>query len=32
VTLSARGLIHWQEWFAEQGGWEKALEAVGLRE
>jgi ketosteroid isomerase-like protein len=32
VKLSARGLILWQEWFAEQGGWKKALEAVGLRE
>jgi ketosteroid isomerase-like protein len=31
VKLSARGLVVWQEWFAEQGGWDKALEAVELR-
>ena len=32
VKLSHRGLIAWQEWFVEQDGWTKALEAVGLRE
>ena len=32
VKLSARGSVAWQEWFAEQGGWKQALEAVGLRE
>jgi SnoaL-like domain len=32
VKLSARGLVVWQEWFTEQHGWTKALEAVGLRE
>ena len=30
VKLSDRGLIVWQEWFVEQDGWTKALEAVGL--
>ena len=32
IRFSARGLVAWQEWFAEQGGWSKALEAVGLSE
>jgi hypothetical protein len=32
VKLSPRGLVAWQEWFAEPGGWKKALEAVGLTE
>ena len=32
VKLSARGVIVWQEWFVEQDGWSKALEAVGLTE
>ena len=33
VTFSARGLVAWQEWFAEaRGGWSKALEALGLSE
>jgi ketosteroid isomerase-like protein len=32
VKLSDRGLAAWQEWFAEQDGWTKALEAVGLSE
>ena len=32
ARLSARGSVVWQEWFAEQDGWKKALEAVGLRE
>jgi hypothetical protein len=32
VRLSARGLATWQGWFVEQDGWQKALEAVGLRE
>ena len=32
VRFSARGLVIWQEWFAEQEGWKKALEAAGLSE
>jgi len=32
VRLSSRALITWQEWFVERGGWETALEAVGLSE
>jgi ketosteroid isomerase-like protein len=32
VRLSARGRAVWQEWFVEQDGWKRALEAVGLRE
>ena len=32
VRLSERGLATWQGWFVEQGGWEKALAAVGLSE
>lgn len=32
VRLSHRGQVIWQEWFAEQNGWTKALEAVGLSE
>ena len=32
LKLSDRGRVVWQEWFAEQGGWTKALEAVGLSE
>jgi hypothetical protein len=32
VTLSPRGLIVRQEWFVEQDGWRKTLEAAGLRE
>jgi SnoaL-like protein len=32
VRLSSRGIAAWQEWFAEEQGWHKALEAVGLRE
>jgi hypothetical protein len=32
VKLSARGFVVWQEWFVEQNGWKKALEAVGLQE
>ena len=32
VKLSDRGLIVWQEWFAEQDGWKKALNALGLSE
>ena len=31
LRLSDRGRVAWQEWFAEQDGWTKALEAVGLR-
>ena len=30
--LTAQGTIAWQEWVVEQGGWNEALEAVGLRE
>jgi predicted ester cyclase len=32
VKLSPRGLIVWQEWFVEQDGWMKTLEAAGLYE
>jgi SnoaL-like protein len=32
LKLSSRGFIVWQEWFTEQGGWKKALEAAGLSE
>ena len=32
IRLSERGQVTWQEWFAQPGGWTKALEAVGLRE
>jgi ketosteroid isomerase-like protein len=32
ISLSARGRIAWQEFFVEQNGWPKALEAAGLRE
>lgn len=32
IKLSDRGRVAWQEWFAEQDGWTKALESVGLRE
>jgi hypothetical protein len=32
VKLSDRGRVAWQEWFAEQDGWTKALEVVGLRQ
>ena len=28
--LSTRGTATWQEWFVEQNGWPKALEAAGL--
>jgi hypothetical protein len=31
TKLSDRERIAWQEWFAEQGGWTKALESVWLR-
>jgi len=30
--FSARGKVIWQEWFVEQSGWQKALEAAGLSE
>jgi len=30
--LSPRGRATWQEWFVEQNGWHKTLEAAGLRE
>ena len=32
LRFSPRGLVAWQEWFAEQEGWKKAVEAVGLSE
>jgi ketosteroid isomerase-like protein len=32
VRLSGRGVIRWQEWFVEQSGWKKALEAVELQD
>ena len=32
AKLSARGRIVWQEWFVEDDGWKKALEAVRLSE
>jgi ketosteroid isomerase-like protein len=32
VRLSERGLVVWQEWFVEQGGWSQAVEAAGLAE
>jgi hypothetical protein len=30
--FSARGTATWQEWFVEQDGWQKTLEAAGLSE
>ena len=30
MRLSTRGAVSWQEWFVEQNGWQKALEAAGL--
>ena len=32
ARFSARGLVQWQEWFIEQGGWQKALEAAELQD
>jgi ketosteroid isomerase-like protein len=32
VRLSHQGRIVWQEWFVENDGWTKALEAAGLSE
>ena len=32
VELSSRGLVAKQDWFVEQGGWPKALDAAGLSE
>jgi SnoaL-like protein len=32
AKVSDRGLVIWQEWFVQQDGWKKALEAVGLSE
>jgi hypothetical protein len=32
MRFSPRGLVVWQEWFVEQDGWKKALEAAGLSE
>ena len=32
MELSSRGKIARQEWFVEQNGWQRALEAVGLSE
>jgi len=30
AKFSDRGLVTWQGWFVDQGGWEQALQAVGL--
>jgi hypothetical protein len=32
MELSSRGKIARQKWFVEQNGWQRALEAVGLRQ
>lgn len=32
IKFSQGGPVAWQEWFAEQGGWTKALQAVGMSE
>jgi hypothetical protein len=32
MELSSRGKIARQEWFVEQNGWRRTLEAAGLRE
>jgi ketosteroid isomerase-like protein len=32
IRISARGRATWQEWFVEQDGWQKTLEAAGLSE
>jgi hypothetical protein len=32
ARFSARGTTTWQEWFVEENGWPKALEAAGLEE
>jgi hypothetical protein len=32
MKFSSRGLAVWQEWFAEQGGWTRSLEVLGLSE
>jgi hypothetical protein len=32
MRFSARGALTWQQWFVEQNGWPKALEAAELRE
>jgi hypothetical protein len=32
AKVSDRGLVIWQEWFVQQNGWQRALEAVGLSE
>jgi hypothetical protein len=32
MELSSRGKIARQEWFVEQNGWQRVLEAVGLSE
>jgi hypothetical protein len=32
MQLSSRGKIARQEWFVEQNGWLRTLEAAGLRE
>ena len=32
MGLSSRGRIARQEWFVEQNGWQRVLEAAGLRE
>jgi hypothetical protein len=30
AKVSDRGLVTWQGWFVDQGGWEQALQSVGL--
>jgi ketosteroid isomerase-like protein len=32
MRFSARSAVTWQEWFVEQNGWQKAVEAAGLSE
>jgi hypothetical protein len=32
MRFSARSRATWQEWFVEQNGWQKTLEAAGLSE
>jgi hypothetical protein len=32
ARFSGRDRVAWQEWFVEEDAWERALDAVGLRE
>jgi len=32
ARLGPNGLVTWQGWFVDRGGWDRALEAVGLAE